>query len=505
MTHTNLINKIIRERGYKSYLEIGVANPHANHNLIKVDYKEGVDPYNDYTYISKDAAEAFARDVTYRMTSDKFFSISDKKYDCIFIDGKHEEEQCDRDIWNAMRHLTDYGCVIVHDCLPLNEEMQSDEPTPGQPWTGTVWKSVLKLIRMGMPVQVIDHDYGIAVIEKCNYLMPSKSGFTYANDFKKVNMNINYTIDNYYDVVSYFTPLYKTTFEMVERAYKSLKKQTDPRWEWVLLADSMLDSQVAYYIQEICKADYRVKYYTMKPNSFKCVGEAKYRASLLTHGPLVAEFDHDDMLMPEMTATLKAAARAKPRCGFFYTDSVECDSNYQKLPRYPDGFGMGYGSYRTETLINPDTGELQEFDVVNGLPINPGTIRHIVGVPNHVRCWRRALLFGIGGYNRNLPIADDYELLVRTFLVTIMCHIPQALYIQVMHGDNTQNSTRDEIQDYVHAIANTYHKQIARRFKQLGCEDWLFDRQPDDADMCWRNSPGGNNSNVNEIFILHHS
>ncbi len=501
MTHTYLINKIIKERGYKSYLEIGVEDPNANYNLIECANKEGVDPYVDPIYISKEAAEAYAQHVTYRMTSDKFFSIVNKKYDCIFIDGLHKEEQCDRDIWNAMHHLTGYGCVIVHDCIPLNEEMQHDEPTPGKPWTGTVWKSVLKLIRMGLPVQVLDHDYGIAVIEKCFYPMPKKSGFAYEDKFKKVNMNITYTIDNYVDVVSYYTPLYKTTLEMVKRAYKSLKQQTDPRWEWVVLADSLLDSQVAYRLQEICNTDSRVKYYTIKPNSFKCVGEAKYRASLLTHGYLVAELDHDDMLMPEMTATLKSAARNRPRCGFFYTDCVECDSNYQKRTRYPEGFGMGYGSYRTESLVNPYTDELQLFDVINGLPINPGTIRHIVGVPNHIRCWRRDVLFGIGGYNRNLPIADDYELLVRTFLNTIMCHIPQALYIQVMHGDNTQNSTRAEIQTYVHAIANTYHKQIASRFKQLGRKDWLFDKQPYDADQCWLNSPGGSESDVNEVFI----
>lgn len=73
-----------------------------------------------------------------------------------------------------------------------------------------------------------------------------------------------------------------------------------------------------FIIIGVLKHDYRVKYYTVKPNSMKSVGEAKYRASMLCHGVLVAELDHDDVIMPSMTGTLKKAAIAHKDCGFLF-------------------------------------------------------------------------------------------------------------------------------------------------------------------------------------------
>lgn len=502
MNRTDIINQLIRERGYKTYLEIGLENPDNNFNRIKVKAKDSVDPYVNNFYLSPTEAHQYSKAVTYRMTSDEFFAKVQKKYDIIFIDGNHTEEQCDRDIFNSMQHLNVGGCIVVHDCLPPTKEIQCDAPQPGKPWCGTVWKSVLKLIRQKYPVSVADYDYGVAIIEYCEPFEPDLSMvLDYDKDFCKLNMNLGFAINSYSDVVSYYTPLYKTPLEYVKRAYHCLQRQEDPRWEWVVLSDSSLATEVVTFIKCAENYDYRVKYYTVKPNSMKSVGEAKYRASMLCHGVLVAELDHDDLIMPSMTGTLKKAAIAHKDCGFFYTDSIELDNDFQAVQRYPEGFAMGYGSYRQERIINPVTGEEQVVDVINQPPINPGTIRHIVGVPNHVRCWRRRLLQVIGGYNRALPVADDYELIVRTFLATKMCYIPQALYLQIMHPESTVNEMRGEIQQYVRAIANTYHRAIAYRFREYYKKtDWLFNAQPNGTDTPWEFSPQGHESDVNEVY-----
>jgi hypothetical protein len=44
------------------------------------------------------------------------------------------------------------------------------------------------------------------------------------------------------------------------------------------------------------------------------------------------------------------------------------------------------------------------------------------------------------GHNRDLSIADDYELTIRTFLSTRMIRIDKALYIQ--HHETTTESYR---------------------------------------------------------------
>jgi len=115
--------------------------------------------------------------------------------------------------------------------------------------------------------------------------------------------------------------------------------------------------------------------------------------------------------------------------------------------------------------------------------INPITIRHIVGVPNHVRAWRRSTYFEIGGHNRNLAIADDYELVVRTFLKTITCKIPKLGYIQFLYnnanGQNTHDLARADIQRRVRTIGYYYNEQIRDRFTQLGLKDWAYEENPE--------------------------
>ena len=88
--------------------------------------------------------------------------------------------------------------------------------------------------------------------------------------------------------------------------------------------------------------------------------------------------------------------------------------------------------------------------------INPKTIRHIVGVPNHVRAWRRSTYFEIGGHNRSLTIADDFELVIRSFLYSKICKIPKLSYIQFLYnnqgGRNTHDLSRADIQRRVRTI-----------------------------------------------------
>lgn len=500
MNRTRIINKIIKDRGYKTYLEVGVENPNNNFNHIQCKVKESVDPYADNIYLSDQEAELYSQMVTYRMSSDNFFSSVNKKYDIIFIDAWHVEEQCDKDIYNALLHLNKGGCVVVHDVLPQNHVMQSDTPVEGYCWCGTVWKSILKLIKDGLyQISVMDYDYGIAVIEYSDKpYLPQLSNYQYATDFKKSEMKLSVSIDNYWDVVSYYTPLYHTSRDQIYRTYLSLIQQTDNRWEWVLVQDSELSTETMNIIQDIVHRDSRIRFYSMSPYSNGNIGEAKHRASMLCNGYILAELDHDDVLMPELTSKIKRASEKHPECGFFYCDTILCDDNFNKIERFPDGFALGYGDYYTVTERNPITNQMQEFDVCMCRGINPMTIRHIVGVPNHVRAWRKELFMKIGGYNRNLPIADDYELLVRTFLNTRMCYIQYAGYIQIMHNNNTQDQDgkRQEIQERVNAIANAYHNSIKQRFEELSVHDWVYEQQPQSADNIW------NLSNYNrEDFI----
>jgi hypothetical protein len=99
-------------------------------------------------------------------------------------------------------------------------------------------------------------------------------------------------------------------------------------------------------------------------------------------------------------------------------------------------------------------------------------------VPNHIRAWRKEVYHAVGGHNRRLTIADDYELIVRTFLKTKFCHIQALGYIQYIYnndsGQNTHDATRGYIQRRVRSIMLHYNHDISLRFFQLGVIDWAY-------------------------------
>ena len=281
------------------------------------------------------------------------------------------------------------------------------------------------------------------------------------------NVSMNFILNTHRPKVSYFTPCYNTKEFQINNLYQSILNQTIKDWEWVIVNDSPQNKALSATLKEIASKDSRIKLHTFKEASNGVIGEVKYRAASLCMGELLAEVDHDDQLMPDCTYYLYRAAEAHPECGFFYTDCVELDENNNSLT-YPDGFAFGYGNYRKEG----------DWDVNVCVGINPKTIRHIVGVPNHIRAWRRDVYNEVGGHNRRLTIADDYELIVKTFLVTKFCHIKALGYIQYIYnntnGQNTHDATRGDIQRRVRTIMYHYNDKIANRFKQLRVKDWAY-------------------------------
>jgi glycosyltransferase involved in cell wall biosynthesis len=274
------------------------------------------------------------------------------------------------------------------------------------------------------------------------------------------------------ELVSYFTPIYNLG-DKLKQTYTSLKNQTNYNWEWILVNDSTDGGLTLKVAEQIAKEDNRVKIYDFREKSGGIVGESKYRAATLTTGQIIAELDHDDYLMPSCTQTLIDAYKNYPDCGFYYTDCVELDNNWNSLT-YGDGFAFGYGSYRDEIVFGKPMKVCQSFN------INPKTIRHIVGVPNHIRAWRRDAYFNSGGHNRRLSIADDYELVIRTFLTTKMLRIKKLEYIQFIHNDggNTHNISRADIQRRVRTISSYYNQKIKSRFEELGLTDWAYMGNP---------------------------
>jgi len=156
MKRTDIINFFIKKYDYKSYLEIGVADPNENFVKINVEKKICVDPN--------------VVNANFNMTSDDFFKQNNETFDIIFIDGLHESEQVYRDIYNSIRSLNDNGSIILHDCNPHSEVIQLVPQVQGGEWTGDCWKAFVKFRQETNQyfTFVIDTDYGVGVIKKSN-------------------------------------------------------------------------------------------------------------------------------------------------------------------------------------------------------------------------------------------------------------------------------------------------------------------------------------------------
>jgi hypothetical protein len=184
MYRADLLNYLINKNNFKTYLEIGIYLPEINFNRINVKYKVGVDP-------------APLGVVNFLGTSDEYFDFihKDTKFDLIFIDGLHHEEQVLMDIYNSLNHLSDNGIIVCHDCLPTSEIMQGREQCPNE-WTGDVWKAIAKLRiqSTNLDIKVLDSDFGCGIIKRgINIPYPHDGGeltYDYYVKNKKELLNI---------------------------------------------------------------------------------------------------------------------------------------------------------------------------------------------------------------------------------------------------------------------------------------------------------------------------
>ena len=149
-TRQFIVQNIISSKNYKSYLEIGCMDDKL-FSKIDCQKKVGVDPVSGGTL---------------RITSDKFFSTNNDKFDCIFIDGLHKYHQVRKDINNSLRFLNENGVILLHDCLPDNIFVQAI-PRCKKNWNGDVWKSIIEFrTKSDVDVYTCYADQGIGVILK---------------------------------------------------------------------------------------------------------------------------------------------------------------------------------------------------------------------------------------------------------------------------------------------------------------------------------------------------
>ena len=201
MDRVKLIQSLMKQKGLKNYLELGVFNGHVFFR-VKSTFKIAVDPefkFDALRKIGKTIINPYNLfNKYYSKTSDDFFEqdapglFAKNKIDIALVDGMHEYAYALRDVENILNYLNDDGVIIMHDCNPANKEAArtyeewKEKGMTGQ-WNGDVWKAIVHLrsTRKDIDVFVLDCDYGIGIITKrkpennLNFSPLQISSFTY--------------------------------------------------------------------------------------------------------------------------------------------------------------------------------------------------------------------------------------------------------------------------------------------------------------------------------------
>ncbi len=251
-------------------------------------------------------------------------------------------------------------------------------------------------------------------------------------------------------LLSVFTPVHPASLPYIDEAYKSLLAQDYARWEWVILANG--GAEIPPHVAR----DPRVRLisHTGKGGN---VGQLKRAACERCTGDVLVELDADDLLTPD-ALTCIAQAFADPTVMFAYSNDAEFADATWEPHVYSDYYGWQTRPFEYQGHA------LQEM--VAWEP-SPWMIRFIYFAPDHVRAWRRAAYYALGGHNPDLEVADDHDLCCRTYLTygaAGIRHMDRCLYLYRVRADSTSHGARnDAIQEQTHRNYWTYAEGLALR------------------------------------------
>ena len=231
--------------------------------------------------------------------------------------------------------------------------------------------------------------------------------------------------------LSVFTPSHDPRF--LYDCYRSLLAQSVTDWEWVIVLNrGARDWRPP-------QADDRVR--VSRVRSREGVGAARHAACEIASGDILVELDHDDLLTPTCLAEVHAVFVADPSAALVYSDFAQVNSD---LTRNESRFNPAMGWEYSEEVIGSMT-----YLRCHALEASPHNVGYIWYAPNHVRAMRRTAYDAVGGYNTQLAVLDDHELMIRLYTHGDFRHVDRCLYLQRFHRANTQSepATNQFIQD----------------------------------------------------------
>ena len=173
-TYYHLMADIHRRKAPRTYVEIGVHEGHSL-GLVGPDTQVvGIDPEPKIAHEVGDNIEIVTA------TSDDYFDgldgspFGELPIDLAFIDGMHHVEFALRDFINIERHCAPESTILVHDCIPIDEDTANRERTTVI-WSGDIWKLLPFLAEYRPDLQITAHPVEPTGLAEITHLDPTST------------------------------------------------------------------------------------------------------------------------------------------------------------------------------------------------------------------------------------------------------------------------------------------------------------------------------------------
>ena len=230
--------------------------------------------------------------------------------------------------------------------------------------------------------------------------------------------------------VSVFTPSHNPQY--LDELYESLAAQTFKDFEWIALLNNG-----AQWKAPVKSGWVKVIHTSTVPS----VGALKREAVGWCRGEILVEADHDDLLHEDCLKRVVATFKDHPEVSLVYSDFAQINADGSpNHERFNPAMGWTYDEL--------NAGRACDDLKCNSMEPTPHNVCHIWYAPNHVRAFTRAAYDAAGGYNADLKVLDDQDLMARLYQQGPFLRIPELLYFQRFHGANTQSDqeTNESIQ-----------------------------------------------------------
>ncbi len=206
--------------------------------------------------------------------------------------------------------------------------------------------------------------------------------------------------------ISIITPVYNTESEILKTCILSVRIQTSPFWELILVDDGSTKQETHMVLKSTICHDPRIRILKSRKNGPAGISAATNLGIEQSLGDYIIFLDHDDRLAPEAVQSVSQELITDPCLDIVYSDRDMIST----------------GDKRFMHLMKPDWS-----------PENLYSGNYIF----HLMCYRKELVQKVGNLRSEYDGSQDYDLILRCMEQRPKVkHIPQVLYHWRQHAQS---------------------------------------------------------------------